>query len=595
MNIKLMSRFIVDVLVHFKKKSLATISLTVLMAFTSGIGVVMLVPLLSITGLTNGRAAESNFPLPAIWGKLSTSSQVLTILGVYILLIGFSALVNRQVTLLNAQLVQGYTNHLRVTLYEHTVYAEWEQLTQMKKADLVNAFTTETARISSGILHFLKIISQVIVAVVQLTIAFWMSAPLTILVCVSGAVMFFTLQPILKESRKLGQSMQLLNRQLQSDIQDQLEGMKELKSYGIEATQLTHFQETTDRMEQNILRFSRVQSKPDVFYKLGAAVMISFFFYLAVFWLKEDTATLAVMVFIFSRLWPVFSSFQNSLVQIHSVLPTFEHITSLREKLQDSKECQTEDAEEELPFTHNIEFRNVEFTYQQAGSQSLKGVSFTIPIGQMTAIVGTSGAGKTTMVDVLLGLIKPTNGHILVDGVPLAESSLRKWREKIAYVPQEPFLLHDTIRENFLRFTPSATEEEIWEALSLAQASDLVRRLPEGLDTVIGDRGVKLSGGERQRLILARALVKKPELLILDEATSALDPENERQIQTSIDALKGTLTIVVIAHRLTTIQGADQVLVLEQGKIEEIGSYKELAEKKDGILYGMLHPDNKGG
>jgi len=185
----------------------------------------------------------------------------------------------------------------------------------------------------------------------------------------------------------------------------------------------------------------------------------------------------------------------------------------------------------------------------------------------MTAVIGHSGAGKTTLIDLLMGLIRPEKGEILVDGRPLEGRFLFSFRRAVSYVPQDPFLFHASIRDNLRIAAPDASEDDMWEALRLSASEEFVRGLPLGLDTVVGDRGVRLSGGERQRIVLARALLRKPALLILDEATSALDAVNEDKIRQALDRLKGEMTIIVIAHRLSTIRNADHVIVLERGRV----------------------------
>jgi ATP-binding cassette subfamily C protein len=187
-----------------------------------------------------------------------------------------------------------------------------------------------------------------------------------------------------------------------------------------------------------------------------------------------------------------------------------------------------------------------------------------------------------------MGLNSPERGEVLVNGHPLKDELLLSLRQAISYVPQDAFLFNTSVRENLLTVNAQASEKELWEALEFAMADQFVKNLPQGLDTVIGDRGMKISGGERQRLVLARAILKKPALLILDEATSALDTNNENKIKESIDRLKGKVTIVVVAHRLSTIQAADQVLVLEEGKVIQKGSFDQLAYEEEGAFHKLL-------
>jgi ATP-binding cassette subfamily C protein len=205
--------------------------------------------------------------------------------------------------------------------------------------------------------------------------------------------------------------------------------------------------------------------------------------------------------------------------------------------------------------------------------------------------VGPSGAGKSTLADLLLGLLSPTDGSIVVDGKPLEEKDLAIWRNRIGYVPQETFLLNDTIRANLELAKPNATDAELLSALEAAAADGFVLQPSRGLDCMIGDRGVRLSGGERQRIALARALLRRPAVLILDEATSSLDAENQNRIQQAIEKMHGQLTIITIAHRLSTIRHADQIVVLERGRVVETGSYDQLINRPDSTFQSLAHAD----
>lgn len=219
----------------------------------------------------------------------------------------------------------------------------------------------------------------------------------------------------------------------------------------------------------------------------------------------------------------------------------------------------------------------------------LRGVSFRIAKGTVTALVGRSGAGKTTIADLLLGLLTPTAGEILIDGVPLTPDNLPAWRHALGYVPQEPLILNASVRENLQRFHPGVTEEEMIDALKKAQAWPIIENLPQGLDTLLGDEGVRLSGGERQRIVLARVLQGKPRLIVMDEATSAMDYESETAVREAIRGLSNEVTILVIAHRLATVRSANDGLVLENGRITENGPLSELMNTPNGYLNKLLY------
>ena len=225
------------------------------------------------------------------------------------------------------------------------------------------------------------------------------------------------------------------------------------------------------------------------------------------------------------------------------------------------------------------------FKYHGQTVPALDSVSCKFSRGGLYGVVGESGAGKSTLIDLLVGLHEPTEGRVLVDDQDLCECDIKSWHRQIGYVPQFPYLADGTVAENVLLDKPAAEMEEadVWEALELANLGKFIRGLPEGLSTPVGDRGVRLSGGQRQRLAIARALFQKPQLLVLDESTSSLDQIAESEIRTALEKLHGRITVIVIAHRMTTVQDCDEILFLSKGKLEAQGRYEELLEKHEGF------------
>jgi ATP-binding cassette subfamily C protein len=217
-----------------------------------------------------------------------------------------------------------------------------------------------------------------------------------------------------------------------------------------------------------------------------------------------------------------------------------------------------------------IEFRDVSFKYDKKdGNYVLKDVSLTVHVSETLVILGPSGGGKSTFADLLIGLLTPDLGEVLIDGRRLEGNLLHSWRKSVGYVPQESLLFHETLQDNMRWASPDSSEEDIWAALRLAAVEDFVKALPEGLNTILGDRGVRLSGGQRQRVALARALLRKPTLLLLDEATSNLDTENEQRIIEALQELRGTMTVVFISHRQSALQCADRVAEIEGGRVSK--------------------------
>jgi ATP-binding cassette subfamily C protein len=240
-----------------------------------------------------------------------------------------------------------------------------------------------------------------------------------------------------------------------------------------------------------------------------------------------------------------------------------------------------------LPLVRDVRLDAVSYAYPGGAVPAVQDLSFAMPAGRTTAFVGASGAGKSTLADLLIGLLRPATGHVLIDGRLLTDDGVSAWRQSIGYVPQESFLLHDTVRANLLWAKPDASDAEMWSALERAAAADFLRSRRDGLDTIVGDRGVRVSGGERQRLALARALLTNPALLVLDEATSALDSVNEQQILSAVRGLAGEVTTVIVTHRLSAIRHADFIHVMEEGRIAESGTWDELVARQ-GLFTGLL-------
>jgi ABC-type multidrug transport system fused ATPase/permease subunit len=251
-------------------------------------------------------------------------------------------------------------------------------------------------------------------------------------------------------------------------------------------------------------------------------------------------------------------------------------------------EAEPDIAVEPVALRERIEFADVSFSYELESRPVIDHVSFVVPKGQSVAIVGPSGAGKTTAVDLLLGLFAASSGQVRIDDVVLDRRTVKQWRKSVGYVPQEVFLLDGSIADNvrFNRVDKPSADPEIWSALERAQIADFVAGLPEGVDTVVGERGVRLSGGQRQRLGIARALFRKPQVLILDEATSALDMATEAAVSETIVALRGTLTMVIIAHRLSTVRDCDSLVLLDHGKVVAVGDFDTL--RRESTLFSEL-------
>ena len=561
----------------------------VMISFIESVGILMLIPMIEMSGIIGQSTNSMPFSeLFSIMEEIPVSIGLAIILVMYVCIIAGQNWMRKKLTIQNRTLYIGYTNHLRAKIYRSLLWADWLFFLKKRRSDLLNSLTDELNRVSVGISQFLLLSTSVVFTLIQIGIALWLSPEITFFVLCCGAVLGLFSRSFIKKSEAIGNQTSEVAKSYYGSISDHLNGMKEIKSNSLENTMTTWINDFNKTYTNERMQHVTVQAQSQFFYKSSQALLIAIFIYLSLNLFHSSPEELIVIVLIFSRLWPRFTEIQYSMEQIASSLPAFHSITSL---LTESQVLVERSAVQVHPFQlkGDLICKQVSFRYQtDSGSYALRNIDLTIPFQSTTAIVGRSGAGKSTLIDLLMGLLKPDEGKVLIGGVELSEDNKHLFRQNISYVPQDPFLFNGSIRDNFMLICPDAKEGELWEALEFAAAADFVRKLPDGLDTLIGDRGTRLSGGERQRLVLARAILRNPSILILDEATSALDRENEAKIQEALDRLKGKMTILIIAHRLSTIRNADQVLVLDEGQIVQSGRYKQLAAEKKGVFSQLL-------
>ena len=544
----------------------------------SGVGIVMLIPLLNMLEIGDNR-------LPDWFMTLGYPLQVGLLLVGYVLLVTVKTLLSRSLSIRENAFIEETGMALREKLYAVLSGASWESLTARKDADVINLFTSQCGQVSYGIAEVIHFLASIVSAAVQLGIALMMSLPVTALVCVMGACMLAIFMPLRKKSREYGDEMIRLSREFYSELQNQLASVKEVRAYGVEREHAALFESISTAFKTARMKYVRQSSVPGVVYSLAAAVMIALMYLVCTLGLKVETDRLVVLVYVFARLWPVFSGFQGRIQSINSCVPAYEKLIEAMREMQ--PETDVAETDEDFSRWREIRFDNVHFAYRNSDEETLRGVSFSLERGEKLALLGRNGAGKTTAVNLLLGFLLPQSGAILVDGKPLEAACIRAWRTQVGYVPQDPLILNASVRENLTRFHPNATEDELIAALRKAMAWGFVSRLPDGLDTVLGDRGVRLSGGERQRIVLARVLLGHPSLIVLDEATSALDYESEMAFHDAIASFGKDAAVVLIAHHGATIAMADSAVVLEKGSVVEQGLINELAGRDGGYLSGM--------
>ncbi|MXO77809.1 ATP-binding cassette domain-containing protein [Paenibacillus sp. OT2-17] len=565
----------------------------IIVSLLEGFGIYMLVPMLAAIGVFVGHSG-----IPFLSGGLEhflpfiPKSWLLPgMLMVFIVLLTGQALLQRYQSILNSRIQQRFMRSLRIDVYTSFMKAQWAFYLRQRKSDFSHVMTTELARVSQGTNLLLQLTTAVMFTMIQIALAFWLSPSLTGLVFLSGLGLFVVFRRSIRNAKQLGDRTTELSQVYFAGITDHMNGMKDIKSNLLEAANIHWFRSLTQRMEDNTTQFVRQNATTQFFHRTAAAVFVACVIFISLQWLHVTPEKLIVLILIFSRLWPRFALIQASLEYIMSMISAFESVTKVQQECEaftDPSLIVSASVRQPLSLRHGIECSHLDYRYDGAAESALRQINLFIPARGMTAIVGKSGAGKSTMVDVLMGFLRPTGGQITIDGLVLDDELLLQWRQSFGYVSQDPFLFHATVRENLMLADKDASEQQLWEALHFAAADNFVSRLPEGLDTVIGDRGIRLSGGERQRLVLARAVLHHPSVLILDEATSALDGEHEAAIQAALERMKGQMTLIVIAHRLSTIRHADQIVVLDQGEVIQQGNYHQLEQEERGAFSQLL-------
>jgi ATP-binding cassette subfamily C protein len=581
----MLKNYIIRLIKFSRQKAVISVILNIITGLTQGVGLLMILPLLQTLGMT-GEGGESSALTGVITGVfdfLGLSLNIYTILGAYVVVVSLFAAAKRRQTVLNIGIQQGFTLFLRGRLYRALTYADWLFIARKKSSDITHAVTSDIQQVGAGTHFFLMFLSGAVLIVFHIAAAFLLSVPLTAASLVFGGLMALFMKPLNRKAYDSGKSFRSSRQALFGAVMEHLVGMKTAKSYGVEKQHTDKFHAIDKTIENESLRFAKVRATTRMFYEIAAVAAVAVYFAAAVKVIKVPLPKLLVLVFIFTRLMPRFSSLTQAYQGIRNMLPAFQGVTELQRQAEEAREfspdsASAQDHSPRFELTREISFCDVSFRYEaESETYALHNASFDIPAQKITAVVGPSGAGKSTLADLLLGLLKPETGKITVDGVEITRENLHAWRHSVGYVPQETFLFNDTVRGNLLWALPSAKEEDLWEALGMAAAEDFVRNLPLGLDTVLGDRGITLSGGERQRIALARALLRKPRLLLLDEATSALDSENEKRIHQAIESLQSNLTIVIIAHRQSTIRRAHGIIVLDNGHVKKNGTWKTLS------------------
>ncbi len=463
--------------------------------------------------------------------------------------------------LFRAYLVQPYTFHLR-----------------RNSAQLIRNVSVESNQFTAGLNSLIELVTQglVLIGIGALLLVVEPIGGLVALLILGTAGTLF--QYVTKRRvRRWGKARRFHQGKIIQHLQQGLGGVKDIKLLGHEDDFLAQYATHAIGNAQAERKRKFLNGLPRLWFEFLAVLGLVA---LVVSMLAQGRAieaiipTLAVFAAAAFRLMPKLGQVTTSSQELRFVGPV---IDSVHAELRDLERVTPEPCMGPLPFTQEIRLEGVAFTYEGASVAALSEIDITIPIGASVGFIGGSGAGKSTLIDVILGLIRPSSGRVLVDGTDIG-TNLRGWQDQVGYVPQSIFLTDDSLRRNiaFGIVDECIEESSVLAALESAQLDELVASLPDGLDTLVGERGVRLSGGQRQRIGIARALYHDPAVLVLDEATSALDTATERGVMDAVDALQGNKTIIIVAHRLTTVAHCDKLYRLDRGRLVSEGAYDEV-------------------
>ncbi|MBI3631450.1 MAG: ABC transporter ATP-binding protein [Candidatus Staskawiczbacteria bacterium] len=568
-------------------------SFLILLSFLSGalegIGTSAIIPLFAMMG-GNGNGGDNMITKIArqffdfIHLPLTLKYLLIFMILIFLIKAGFSFLVSY----INIFITANYENKIRRELFFSTLIAGWPFLSKQKLGYLEQTLTIDASNSSNLLLHLGGIIPVIVSILVYSFLAVNVSWVLAILTLLVGGFIFYFFKPVFFSNRKYAGELAQINKEASHFVNENMLGLKTIKAMHVEGSISKRAYTYFDKIKILSTKLIIVRSVLNVSMQ---PIGLIYIFAIFIFFYKFSTFNLgyfAILVYAINRIFNQIQTLQGLLHYIVTEEPYFKSVSQYYRTTE--KNIEVDGVKNKFNFGNEIVFKDIDFSYDR--EQILNNINFKIKKGEMIGLIGHSGSGKTTIVDLLLRLYRPQKGEITIDNVDISDINLEEWRTHVGYVSQDMFLINDTIENNIKFYNENLTSENIANAASQANILDFIESLPQKFQTVVGERGTMISGGQRQRIVLARVLARKPELLILDEATSSLDNESEIQIQKVIEGLRGKITVLVIAHRLSTIMNTDKLLVLDGGKISEGGKPQELLQNKNSYFFKVYNIRN---
>jgi len=567
----------------YKKQILALTGLGFISGLLEGVGINAVIPLLSF--VMSGEATGDDFVsqmLEKIFLFLNIDFTVQYLLALIVILFVVRAGVLLIVEYMKVRIAADYQEKTRNKLLSSILRSDWPHLLKQKLGHLESVIMVDVP-FGSAMLHQISAGFMVVAGLsIYIAVAVNISPTVTLFTLILGSVVFLVFKRLAYKSRVFAGKQTLTNRETLHFVGESISGVKTIKALDAGTEVLTRGKILFALLKEYSLKIAFLQHISLQTIQSIGVLYIAVIFALSFKYGLVPIAALAPVAYLIYRMFTYIQQIQGSFHTINEAVP---HLKSILEYDRTATEKEEHDqGTHTFLFERELVFKHVAFTYPER-KEGMRDITFKVKRGSMVGLIGPSGAGKTTLVDMLLRLLSPTQGEILLDDVDIKDVSMRSWRKSVGYVSQDIFVLNDTITNNIRFFDPTITDDDVREAARMANILDFIESMPHGFNAHIGERGVRLSAGQRQRVVIARVLARKPEILILDEATSALDAESEAKIQKAIKELRGHITVIAVAHRLSTIMDSDELIVLKDGGIVESGSPEALLESKDSYFY----------
>ncbi|MGD9838207.1 MAG: ABC transporter ATP-binding protein [Afipia sp.] len=546
--------------------------LTFLCALLEGATVASLLPLLSgFSHATSGPADHISKIFFRLIEAVGLSVTPLSIAVLIVVLIVSSAAAFLLQSFLAARLQSFYVAFWQRRMFSGFLAADYEFFVSRRTGDLVTAIANEPMRIGLVFSQFNVAAAALLFVLVQIVISLFIAPIVVGLLLVFGALLFGLTRWWAVRALAFGTEQTKLNADLIADTEEIIGGAKFVKATATEDRAFARLAGTVNRMETVSFGNTFDAQVVRAIFEYSGGLLVVALLYAGPKFLTVDVGAILVIIAIFVRLFPRITGLRQSLQIIDFHMPAFSEAMRLLREARSNHVVAPRIPPDGWPPNHAASIAIDHLSVQIESRTILDRVNVNVPAGSFVALTGQTGSGKTTLLDCALGLRRPTSGSVKVDGHPLDTLPVTSWRRAIGYLGQDPVLFNASIRDNLRWIRPQTTDEEIRVALNAA-AADFVQRLPDGLDTLVGDHGNRLSGGERQRIALARALLGHPRLLVLDEATSSLDADTEELVTQALARVKGRITVIAITHRPALVREADFVINLEKGKAERVVS-----------------------